>query len=653
MIKSTMTNCRKLRNLLFLVLWIKGGFCLSAVDFSVRAKPYMSFPSAKSADLFGLGGGADLVFDVDISSILRNPLDIGYSVGPELGFGVTALNTAEGMPTFLSGGLGLSLFYFPISRLNVRLEGSFGIFQGAFDGPNGKASYSNSYWRYGGEVGFRFSPLFVLSLGAGFRQYNYQPETPTYSGFYAGTTLQISFESGNRNDGVHIDLRQDEPVFPVFSGLYQQNQIGVLLITNDEALEIRNISVSFRAGSYTSSELVCGGEARLGKHKTVEIPLYADFSPAILNFSENGRIPGEVLIQYELLGAKQTVNNTALVEVYNRNSFRWNDPAGLAVFVSPNAPEVLDFSKYIVGLSRNYLRTGLNRNMQFAIFLYEGLRAGGLNSTPDIQTPYVEFHLTPEQVDFIQFPFQTLAYRSGDLDDLGLLYAAALEAAGIKTALIPLDNDFAVAFSLDINEQTAESFFDGLENLLVIDGEVWMPVAFSTFRDGFINSWYTAMQEINDIMARGTEPDFIVLQDAWRSYSPAALNTQEAQIDKPLEANVVRLFETDMVRYISSEFGPKIQVVIDEIRLRGGSPERYNRLGLLYVRSGRYTEAKAEYMRSAALGSAPAMVNLGNIATLENDTAAAESWFGQALTIDPGNRAAANGLNRIALERME
>jgi hypothetical protein len=634
-------------------LLVKGAFCLFAVDFSVRAKPYMSFPSSKSTELFGIGGGADAVFDVDISSILRNPLDLGYSVGPEFGFGISSLNKAEGSPNFLSGGIGLSLFYYPLSQLNLRAGGSFGFYQAAFDGQGGRVTYSNAYWRAGGEAGFRFSPLFTLSAGGGFRQYAYKPGEPVYEGIYVGLTVQISFETGSKGNGLQVALRQSEPVFPVFSGLYRQNQIGVLHITNDESAEIRNITVSFRAGNYTSSGMLCGTVSRLGKHRTAEVPLYADFSRSILNFSEDGRIPGEVIIQYELLGSTRTVNSAALVEVYNRNSFRWSDPSALAVFVSPTAPEVLDFSKYIVGFSRNHLRTALNRNMQFAVFLYEGLRAGNIICAPDAGTPFSEVYLSPSRIDYIQFPFQTLAYRSGDVDDVGLLYAACLEAAGIKTALIPLEGDFAVAFSLDIDEETAQNFFGGMENLLVKDGEVWMPVAFSAFRDGFFNNWYTAAREINAVLAAGSNLNLVVLADAWQRYPPAVLNTQEAQIDKPLEANVVSLAETSMVRYIASEMGPKIQAALDDIRVYGGSVDRYNRLGLLYVRSGMYGEAKAEYRRSAAMGSVAAMANLGNLAVMENDFTAAENWFGMALTADPGNRIAVSGLNRIALNRPE
>jgi hypothetical protein len=513
-------------------------------------------------------------------------------------------------------------------------------------------TYSNTWWEAGVEAGFRFSPGFILSAGAGYRSYAYKSGDTLYTGIFAGISAQISFEFGASADNVEAELIQDDPVFPVFLGLYKQNSIGALHITNNESAEIRNVSVSFRAGNYTASKFLCGTIPELAKRRRVEIPLYADFSALLLNFSENGRISGELTIRYEILGAVREATQTVVLTVYNRNSFRWTDPAALAVFVSPTSAEVLDFSKYIIGLARNNLRTGLNQNMQIAIHLFEGLRVGGIRASGDRQTPYAAFHKDTAQVDYVQFPFQTLAYRSGDTDDLGLLYAALLESAGIKSALIPLENDFLVAFSLGIDEAAAKALFFDMDNVLVMDGEVWLPVSFAAFREGFINCWYAGMDGINAALASG-EPTIVVLKEAWASYPPAAITAQEAQLEKPLEANVTRAVETDMQRYISAEFGPKILALRERLRSQGESASLYNQLGLLYVRSGMYAEAKTEYQRAAAMGSVPAMVNLGNIFSLERNFATAADWYRRALRADPANRAAASGLNRIITEEQE
>jgi tetratricopeptide (TPR) repeat protein len=619
------------------------------MDFGIRPRGFVSIPYGSSADLYIPGGGGDLIFDIDISSILTNPLLLGYSLAPELGYNYVPLNGAGKGMHLVSAALGGSLFYYPLSRMNLRIGGALGFYEAFFN----QNTHFNTWWKFSGEAGFRFSPSFILSLNGGYRSYNYKSGEPLYSGIFAGLTAQILIETGDSANTVDVALQQDEPVFPVFLGLYRENPAGVLRITNNESAEIRNISVSFRAGSYTASQFLCGELPRLGKRRTAEIPLYADFSPLVLNFSENGRIPGEIIVRYELLGKEQISTQPVVVSVFNRNSFRWTDAAALAVFISPTAPEVLDYTKYIVGLIRNRLRTGLNQNMQFAIALFEGLRTGGLSYSGDQETSYVNYHQDPAGVDYVQFPFQTLAYRSGDLDDLGLLYAAVLEAADIKTALIPLEDDFVVAFSLGIGESGAGDLFNSLDNLLIIEDEVWMAVSLAAFREGFTNAWYNAINNLNYAFNSGGMPEFIVLRDAWASYPPAAIKAQEAQFDKPVEDTVLRVVETNMMRYISTEFTPKITAVFDRIRTGGGTPALYNQLGLLYVRAGMYAEAKTQYQRSADMNSLAAMVNLGNLALLENDFDTAETWYRRVLQIDRENRAALNGLNRIAADQID
>ncbi|MDR1176066.1 MAG: hypothetical protein LBK83_11430 [Treponema sp.] len=641
---------RSLQDITVFLLFMCAVPCLHALDFAVRFKPYLAVPMGDSANFFTIGGGGDAVFDIDISSALSNPLGIGYSAGFEVGINAAPLFKADSLASLYFGGVNFSLFYLPFSRWNIRGEGTFGFYQGMFDGN----TYANTFWRYGLEGGFRISPNFIINMNGGYRVYNYKPSNPNWEGLYAGLSAQITFETGRRDDGVGISLSQSEPIFPVFSGLYRTNQIGTLKIINNETAEIRNVRVSFRAGNYTSSELLCGTVSRINKRRSAELPLLADLSRAVYNFAENSRFPGEVLIQYELLGSSRTARAEAVVEIFNRNSFRWGDPNALSVFVSPGSLEVQDYQKYIVGIARNYLRTGLNRNMQFAMYLFEGLRVSGIQDSLDTQNPYRDFHRIPEEIDSIQFPFQTLAYKSGDIDDLGLLYASCLEAAGINSALIPLNDDFVVAFSLGIDEEETASLFDSPDNLLVVGGEVWMPVSFSAFREGFINCWYNAVNGINRAIAAEEDVNFIALADAWVNYPPAAVSSGEESLAKPSEEMVARTVETDMQRYIVAEFGPKIQAVFSDIQTNGPSAARYNQLGLLYVRSGMYAEAKQVYERSAAMnGNAVALVNLGNLAMIERDLDEADHWFREALKSDPGNRSALGGLEQIALDRME
>jgi hypothetical protein len=91
------------------------------------------------------------------------------------------------------------------------------------------------------------------------------------------------------------------------------------------------------------------------------------------------------------------------------------------------------------------------------VWLFEGLRAAGvrLDDTYAIEGE-------------VQYPAETLGFRTGNKTDLGLLYAAALEASGISCAIVPLDGDFIIACHLEANQMGVET----LNNVFTGGGEV-------------------------------------------------------------------------------------------------------------------------------------------------------------------------------------
>lgn len=615
------------------------------LDLDIQVTPSSTIPlGPASTPYYSIGFGSALNAGVDLLDMI--------AVGPELGYYMNPLLNTGKFATFVNGGISLGMYFYPTSRMKVQAGASGGAYQVAYKSDTFSGTYGNLWWKVYANAGYRISPTFSVGGNLGYINFAGDSE-PMYTGLLAGVSAQLQLNTVKTDGNIDVTLDQTEPVFPLFYVIYKQNSIGTLKITNHESAEIRNVTVSFRAANYTSSAIECGKADMILKRKSVEIPLYADFAPTIQNFTENGKIPGEVIITYQLLGADRETSKTLIVPVYNRNAVRWTDTAVLASYISPNAPEVLDYSKFAVGVARDQLRTGLNRNMQFAMYLFEGLKVGGLSYSRDDATPYVKYHQDSEKLDYIQYPFQTLAYHSGDYDDLGILFAAALESVGIRAAIIPLKDDFVVAFSLGITAAEAESLFSGTENLLTISDEIWIPLSFSVLREGFVNSWYNAMNGLNAAMANNDNLDFIILEEAWRTYPPANIKGSEAQFQKPLETSLADAVNTDLLRYISTEFGPKILEVQNQIRTAGGSTQLYNQLGLLYVRTGMYAEAKAEYKKSAALKSASAMINLGNIATLEKDFKTAAKWYTQALAIQPESKAARNGLERAQTELKE
>ncbi|MDR2133845.1 MAG: tetratricopeptide repeat protein [Treponema sp.] len=632
-----------------LVLFLAAAASGAALDFDVRPGGFVYLPMGDRAEYFIPGGGGNLGLDLNFSGFIpRGFSGLGCSIGAEGGYAYAPLgqNTDGGLHLYSAGGT-LGLHYFLLSRIFLRADAAVGWYQGV--SPN--VTSGDLWFRAGGDLGFRFSPSFILSARGGYGRYKNHYGGTLYSGMYAGLAAQFNFDIGRTASGIGIEFIQDDAVYPLFLSLYQQARTGVLTIVNHESAEIRNVEVSFRAGDYTSSEFICGVVPFIARERRESVPLYADFSPKIIDFTENGRIAGEVVIRYSFLGAKRESVQSAVLQIAHRNSFPAGDTRALAALVSPTAPELLEYSKHITGMARLKSRTGLNRNMQSAVWLFEGLLAAGLRA---------EEHASPNfspsgGVEDMQYPAQTLAYRSGSAADIGLACSAALEASGIPSAFIPLADDFIIAVSLGITGETAESFFSNMENLLIVNDEVWLPLSMSAFNEGFIRSWKAAVDRLGRIGAE-EGADFIILQDAWTVYPPVpfpALGVRIVMPDaKSFDANVEKALDA----YIAAEIQPLVASVNSQIRGGAAGPALaalYNRLGNLHIRAGNMAAAKTAYEGAAGMGSAQAMINRGNAAMLENDFAAARRWFNQALRLLPDNRAALRGLEQIPLRERE
>lgn len=621
---------------------------LNAVELAFKITPNVFFPMLTGGNekYEPVTFGAFLDAGVSLWDFLYVSPEVGFYMLPKIGRAELKNDEPENLLLIPVGGQ-VGVQFYPFSRLELDL----GLAAGACIEYHGKFHYAPWYRAYG-EAYFRLNPTVAIGLNGSWfdAQNNSWWGNPLAEGLSAGVVVKLKRDTQKAAGNVDATIEQDEPVFPLFYTIYKDNYFGSIEIKNEETAEIRNVKVSFRAGDYTNSQIECGQIKVLKKHRTEEIPLSADFSENILNFTENGKIPGEIIVEYEMLGQQRVSVTQVIIPVYNRNQVRWTDPSVLASYISSSSQEVLEFSKYLVGVARTYLRSGLNRNMQFAMYVFEGIKLAGIECTDDNSTPYRKYHLNPDLIDYVQYPYQTMLYKTGDKDDVGVLFMSLLQSVGIDAAFIPTRNDFIVCFNTGVSADKAETLFDGTDRVLIMDDEVWIPLSMESLSEGFVNSWYSAVVNVKEAIDAEEDLEFVNINDAWSSYPPAGFSSGEHIDIIPSEAALATAVETDISRYITAEFGPQIAAVQTRIRQEGASVELYNKLGMLFVRAGMYSSAIPVYQMSAKMGSVSAMNNLGNIASIQKKYKDAEYWYTKVLELDPANNTAIKNLNRIQTE---
>jgi hypothetical protein len=615
---------------------------VAAVDTSLQITPLVSIPvgtepEGQSYESYGVGGGLSLTADLAFLSIIAPYFEAGYRISP--------LNKADGSLGLANGGAGLALVFHPLARLTARVGGGGGFYAGIL----GEEKNLSLYYAGRAELGYRFSPTFSL-LGS-FDYASYLTDTtPLYSGISAGVAIKVGLGSlSGRNTGLVIDETQTTDVFPLRYYSYDKEGIGTITVTNREEAEIRDVEVFVRAGGYGSREALCGQAALLRKGANAEFPLRVALNESVLAFTESTKVQAEVLVRYKLLNAAMESTESVALRFNHRNAITWADPRMAAAFVSPNDPAMLDLSKYLAGLIRDRVRPEIDKNLQYGMGIFEGLRLSGIVWSADPSTPYKEFRGSPDRLDYLQYPYQTLAYKGGDSDDVAVLCAAALESVGLGSALVPLPDEMLVAFSLSTSEAQAQASLTSAPDLVYVGEKAWVPLQVSLIREGFLRAWQGGAKKWREAETRGALPELVVVADAWKVFSPVGLPDVDFRPPKPSEDQVALAFDNVLGRFVAKEIEPKVKKLLVGMG-NGGDAKQRNNLGILYARYGLLDEAKAEFEVAASKGYSPAYTNLANVAFLKKDFETAARWFEEALKLQPNNKAALIGLARARYE---
>ncbi len=615
------------------VFCVAGWNALAAQDLTVKASPKLSVPLGEPGSLFTPGPALDAALDLELFGVLAPEVQIGFGAFP-------AKNVGTSFAT-LRAGAGLGGFYYVTPRVKLALGGAAGLYQGTYEN-----TQTGVWWNAAFSGGWRFSPTFTLLGTVGYDNYVWR-DGPVYTGLTVGVTACLAVGSlGASSGGVQTEAVQDGAVFPIRYRAYREAPVAELTLTNREQAEIRNVKVTFSAGAYSSEPMPCASIGVIARGASVTVPLYAAFGERVLGLSEATKLQCEVVVTYELLGAPRESRKSESIAFNHRNALRWTDPRVVASFVSPNDPAVLDFSKFVAGLVRDKVRPELDKNLQYAMGVFESLRLAGIVGAPDPSTPYAAYHADPALVDYLQYPYQTLAYKSGDSDDLAVLYAAMLSSVGVPSAYAILDSEMIVVVPVSVKAASIAESFTNSGDFIVRQGAVYVPVRVSAMREGFLRAWVSGAELWRQ---SGGKAALTSLEDAWKAFPAIGIADAESAVSKPREAQVTLAFDNAVSRFIDREIGPKVDAM--KARLGPNSSARdHNNLGVLCARYGYYDDAVKAFEKAAALGSAPAVTNLANIAFLRKDYPAAETWFRKALDLQADNKNALVGLARTLYE---
>lgn len=575
--------------------------------------------SPEGNDLYTIGGFAELAAEYTL------PFIPGFFAKGIFGYSMIP-TTADTSLSLLSLGAGAGIRSTPLPKLEIKLAATTGYSLGIYQDNIGGAPFVKG----AGTITYALSPTLNLGLGV-----SYDHHFSLYNGF--GIFLGAGFGLGSKDDRsrvepveIHID-----PVFPVFYSHYDDNPLGSTIITNNEKGTIKDVKISFFVSQYMEKPKLSARIPEMKKEEEQSVQLYGLFTDRILEITEGTKVTAEIIVEYSYLDNISSGSTSKSIQIYHRNAMTWEDDRRAASFITAKDPEVLRFSKNIAGKLRAEGSLAVNSNLRAALGQFEALKLYGINYVIDPASSYIELSENKFSLDYLQFPVQTLSYKAGDCDDLSILYSALLESIGIETAFITIPGHIYMAFSLNMNPAEAEKVFPDSDDLIIYNEQAFIPVEITMIQDGFMKAWQMGAKQWVESNSEGTA-SFYPIHDAWRTYAPVGIAAPNTRIEGIPEDQIIRAYNLELGKFIERQIGSKVKSLQERIG-QNNDPKLINRLGVLYARFGLYDKAKVEFEIAVNAQFQPALVNLGNILSIQNKYQEALESYRQAAETSPDN----------------
>ncbi len=442
------------------------------------------------------------------------------------------------------------------------------------------------------------------------------PTLPNTNNRFGGSIILRKDPRLLRIDEIHINdifaslyLHYGDPA-------YRVGQVKLLNVYKDTLAA----EIFFKANKFMDDMTAAQSQKiEIEPGQTKDIPLRAVFGEEILSVAGQERITGRVEVRYTFAEGQYKTTGHVDFRVHGKNFITWDDPAKAAAFVTVKDDRVETFARQSLQSFRDK-RAHWSRefNLFRAMLLYEALRQYKVQYAKDPNTPFARVSGKMYRLDTIQYPGDFLqrpeSQRSGDCDDLSVLYTSLLESSEIGTALLSIPGHLFMMFDTGIPLDHRLSLPVGDSLLVAYRETLWIPVDAYFGDSTFVSAWKAGAKLAKSW--QGHKDFEIIPLESARSLYPAAIPSHAPAkqwsiplLDDSIDLNLLALDEWK-------------NQLIAHYRARIASnprqPETVNKLGVLYAQLGEYTNAEAQFKRLLP-DYAPAVMNLGNLYFINGD----------------------------------
>lgn len=420
-----------------------------------------------------------------------------------------------------------------------------------------------------------------------------------------------------------------DPIYPSLQEYYKKNPIGVVKLFNNRSMPITNIELKVFIPQIMDTESRVRIPSLIANENYVQ-QIIVNLNRRVFEYSRE--LNPRISITYSLDDSTYSFDyNTARIQILQDKAMNWSNRRQLAAFVNPADNIMRTFvSSVIMQSFDTNTHTDLNQNILKALQVYSFYRANSVRYNQDPSSANRE----DTQIDFVQYPFQTLNAKGGDCEDLVVLFAASLEAIGVETGF--LDLPVHVIPVIDTKMSIDDILNSGLavEHFINLHDTYWLPLESTVLSSAdFITSWLSARKQYDETLGSGVFPEIFRFNEIHRQYPPA-------QFSSLIDANLYRetgkaraFFMEDKGRILQMSQISQEQEFLETLRRYPNNMTVKNQYARWSFSKGKTQQAERLWLE--VLQREPtnfsAQVNLGNLYYIDNRFDLARTQFLAAL----------------------
>ncbi len=429
---------------------------------------------------------------------------------------------------------------------------------------------------------------------------------------------------------------------------YEMHPLGRVVIRNNTEVAYPKVALRFSIKEFMDFPTEIEIE-ELAPLQEMTLDLRPVFSNKILDVTENTSLQSELSLTYHIEGKPRAIARSFPVTLYERHAMTWDRKEKIGGFVTPRDPAVADFSRLVVQPYVD-LHANLHSTIVYARAVYAALGVYGLSYIVDPTSPYQEFSETTARVDYLQYPRDTFARKSGDCDDLSILFAAALENIGISTALVDVPGHVFILFNTGVPEQDRKTLGFPDDMIVPHQGTVWVPVEMTLVGSSFTRAWQKGAEQYRDWAAKKAV-EIVEVRKAWETFKPATLARSDASAVKVTKDEIEARFKGEIEALARKRLANLSEEYLEGLKKKPNDTAALISLGILYGENGLLAEALEQFQKALAVetGSATVLNNIGNIHYLQDRMDDARTAYESALAQAPGDTGIMVNLSRVLL----